>query len=288
MKKLVAIVFLLYLFPATAQKVISLDNKGSENWNWNEKESKANAFNTPVVYNVSHPTLTVFPADSGTANGTAIIICPGGAFQILSVESEGYDVAKWLNKKGITAFVLKYRLAHTLSDDPIKELIDKKPGNEKFNEEIKPVVSLAITDGLNAVAYVRKHAAEYKITTNKIGIIGFSAGGTVTAGVSYTYSAESRPDFAAPIYPYVGSFEKSSVPADAPPLFTLVAADDQFGFDKHSLRLYEDWIASKHSAELHIYAKGGHGFGMRKQNLPVDHWIETFNDWLIQQGFEKK
>src|SRR5262245_36041499 len=115
MKNLIAIAFLLYIQSVCAQKVIPLDSKGSEKWNWNEKESNTNAFNTPIIYNVSHPTLTVFPADSGTANGTAIIICPGGAFQILSIASEGIDVAKWLNKKGITAFVLKYRLAHTLS-----------------------------------------------------------------------------------------------------------------------------------------------------------------------------
>jgi dienelactone hydrolase len=288
MKYFIAFAFLIYAGSINAQKVIILGNKGSENWKWNEKESSVNAFNTKLVYNVSHPTLTVFPADSAIANGTAIIICPGGAFQVLSIESEGYEVAKWLNKKGITAFVLKYRLAQSMTDDPVKELFAKQPNTEKFNEEIKPVVMFAITDGLNAIAYVRKHATDYKISGTRIGIIGFSAGGTVAAGVAYTYTAESRPDFAAPIYPYVGSFTKSSVPADAPPLFTLSAADDQFGFDKHSIRLYEDWLASKHIAELHIYAKGGHGFGMRRQNLPVDDWIGTFNEWLVQQGFEKK
>ncbi|MES1219159.1 MAG: alpha/beta hydrolase [Bacteroidota bacterium] len=288
MKKFSAFIFLLCVFQINAQKVIPLESKGSETWDWKEKEIRNNAFGTPIVYNVSHATLTVFPADSATANGTAIVICPGGAFQVLSIESEGYDVAKWLNKRGITAFVLKYRLAHTFSDDPIKELFAKQPNTDKFNEEIKPIVAFDITDGLNAISYVRTHAAEYKVAANRIGIIGFSAGGTVASGVAYTYTAENRPDFVAPVYPYVGSFAHSSVPKDAPPLFTLVAADDQFGFDKHSIRLYEEWIAAKHSAELHVYAKGGHGFGMRKQNLPVDNWIEVFNAWLIQQGFEKK
>ncbi|MCW3119278.1 MAG: 1,4-beta-xylanase [Chitinophagaceae bacterium] len=288
MKSFIVVAFLLYVIPINAQKIIALDNKGSEKWDWNEKETSVNAFNARLVYNVSHPTLTVFPADSAVANGTAIIICPGGAFQILSIESEGYEVAKWLNKKGVTAFVLKYRLAHSVTNDPVKELFAKQPNTEKFNEEIKPLVAFAITDGLNAITYVRKHAVDYNIAGNRIGIIGFSAGGTVAAGVAYTYSGESRPDFAAPIYPYVGSFAKSTVPADAPPLFTIAAADDQFGFDKHAIRLYEDWLGSKHVAELHIYAKGGHGFGMHKQNLPVDNWIEAFNEWLIQQGFEKK
>ena len=176
---------------------------------------------------------------------------------------------------------------HSLTDDPVNELFAKQPNTEKFNNEIKPAVALAITDGLNAIAYVRIHAAKYKIAENRIGILGFSAGGTVAAGTAYTYSPESRPDFSAPIYPYVGSFTKPNVPKDAPALFILAAADDQFGFDKHCIRLYEDWLASKHNAELHIYTKGGHGFGMRKQGLPVDNWIDRFNDWLIQQGFEK-
>ncbi len=125
MKKLLEIAFFMYVLPVHAQKVILLDNKGSEKWSWNEKENKANAFNTPIVYNVSHATLSVFPADTGTANGTAIVICPGGAFQILSIESEGNEVARWLNKRGITAFVLKYRLSHTISDEPIKKFFNR-------------------------------------------------------------------------------------------------------------------------------------------------------------------
>lgn len=286
-KKSIVIACLFLGAALNAQKVIALNNKGSEQWNWDEKENNKNLFNTRIVYNVSHPTLTVFLPDGTAANGTAVIICPGGAFQLLSIESEGFEVARWLAKKGITAFVLKYRLEHSLTDDPIKELFAKQPNTDKFNEEIRPEVALAIRDGLNAIAYVRKHAAEYKIAENHIGILGFSAGGTVAAGAAYSYTAESRPDFAAPVYPYVGSFNKQAVPSDAPPLFTLAAADDQFGFDKHSIGLYQDWLASKHPAELHIYTKGGHGFGMRKQNLPSDNWIERFNDWLIQQGFEK-
>jgi len=287
MKVLVTIFSLFVTITLNAQEVIALDNKGSEKWTWEEKESNKNAFGARLIYNVSHPTLTVFLPDSATANGTAVIICPGGAFQILSIESEGNEAARWLTKKGITAFVLKYRLMHSLTDDPVNELFAKQPNTEKFNNEIKPAVALAITDGLNAIAYVRIHAAKYKIAENRIGILGFSAGGTVAAGTAYTYSPESRPDFSAPIYPYVGSFTKPNVPKDAPALFILAAADDQFGFDKHCIRLYEDWLASKHNAELHIYTKGGHGFGMRKQGLPVDNWIDRFNDWLIQQGFEK-
>jgi len=275
---------------AQAQKIIPLYNgaaPGSESWTWQEKENSNNFFQERVVYNVSQPTLTVFLPDTPVANGTAIVICPGGAFHILSIDQEGFDVARWLNKKGITAFVLKYRLVHSLTDDPVKELLSENPGadNKKFNDEVKPVVDFAIADAEAAIVYVRKHADEYKISANHIGLIGFSAGGTLAAGVAYNYNAENRPDFVAPIYPYIGDFEKTSVPKDAPPMFIAAAADDYFGFDKTCADLYKEWTASKHSAELHIYAKGGHGFGMKKQNLPSDHWIDRFGDWLKFLGY---
>jgi acetyl esterase/lipase/lysophospholipase L1-like esterase len=268
------------------QKVIGLYNgaaPGSEDWNWTEKELGSGQ----LVYNVSHPTLTVFAPDSFVATDAAVIVCPGGGFQFLSMGSEGYMVAQWLNKKGITAFVLKYRLAHSLTDNPLKEFMDKHPNSDSFNERIKPVVAMDIADGKTAVEYVREHATEYHISPDRIGIMGFSAGGTLVTGVAYNYNKESRPDFVAAIYPYVGSFKKGAVPDDAPPLFIAAASDDQFGFNLHCVSLYKDWVTSKHSAELHIYAKGGHGFGMNTEHLPTDAWIERFGDWLQQQGFAK-
>jgi acetyl esterase/lipase len=258
---------------------------GSEDWTWHESEMKIPGTDVWFVYNVSNPTLIVCKADPSIANGTAVIICPGGAFQFLSIDSEGYMVARWLNEHGITAFILKYRLAHSETDNPFQELMAKIPNSEKFNEDIKPIVSMAIADGKAAVSYVRKHVAEFGISENRIGIMGFSAGGTVTTGVAYTYDTESRPDFVAPIYPYVGSFEKPSVPSDAPPMFIAAASDDIFGFQKHCTILYNEWVDAKKQAELHIYEKGGHGFGMTKKNLPVDSWIERFSDWLVMLGY---
>ena len=286
--KLTLILFLIccqYVF--SQEEVIKLypgGAPGSEDWTWSEQVMQFPGTDARIVYNVSNPTLTVFKADSTIATGTAVIICPGGAFQFLSIDSEGYQVARWLNEHGITAFVLKYRLSHSETDNPFQELMAKMPNSEKFNEEIKPVVGMAISDGKAAISYVRKHAAEYGISENKIGIMGFSAGGTVTSGVAYTYDVESRPDFIAPIYPYVGSFDKTAVPVDAPPMFILAASDDMFGFHKHCVLLYNDWVDAKKSAELHIYAKGDHGFGMNKKNLPVDSWIERFADWLNMPG----
>ena len=275
-------------FVSAQQPVINLyvgKAPGSEQWNWTEKETVINPGNSKIIYNVSAPTLTVFLPDPAIANGTAAVICPGGAFQILSIESEGYEVARWLNKKGIAAFVLKYRLMHTLSDDPFKELMAKQPNTDKFNEDIRPIVAMGIADCQAAVAYVRNHAAEWKIRPDKIGVIGFSAGGTIATAIAYNHEAGNRPNFAAPIYPYVGSFNKPAVPADAPPMFIAAATDDFFGFQKHCINLYSEYSNSGHSVELHIYAKGGHGFGMNIQHIPTDTWIDRFGDWLQLQGF---
>lgn len=270
-----------------AQPVINLNSKGSENWNWSEKEMR-NRNNEKIVYNVSHPSLTEFLPDSSIANGTAVIICPGGAFHFLAIDNGGYNVAKYLVTKGITAFVLKYRLTHILSNDPIQELNSKKPNSPKFNEEIKPIVAMDIADGDSAVAYLRTHAAEYNISPGRIGIIGFSAGGTLAAGVAYNYLPEYRPDFVATIYPYIGSFTKDAVHKDALPLFIAAASDDQFGFNIDCLELYKDWISTGHSAKMHIYAKGSHGFSMHTQNLTSDTWKDAFISWLNQLDFLKR
>ena len=275
---------------AQAQKVIPLypgKAPGTEKWTWQEKESRQNLFNTPVVYNVVSPTLTAFLPDPAIANGTAVIIAPGGAFHTLSINSEGTDVAKWLTAKGVTAFVLKYRLVHSVTDDPVKELMGKMGDFKKLDEENDSIVNMAVADGLKAIEYVRTHAAGYKIDPKRIGFMGFSAGGTVTMGTVFNYTAASRPDFAAPIYPYMNALKKQDIPADAPALFICAASDDQLGLAPHSSGLYNQWIAAGKPAELHMYAKGGHGFGMRRQNLPSDTWIQRFGDWLGQQGLLK-
>jgi dienelactone hydrolase len=251
---------------------------GSENWTWNEYEKKTGRYIT--IYNVSVPTLTVFEADKSIATGTAVIVCPGGAFHALAIDNEGYDVAKWLNTKGITAFVLKYRLGHLVTENPTQEMWVKMK-SKTFNKDIEPIVAMGIADGKSAVAYVRSHAVEWNLKPNQIGIMGFSAGGTVATGVAFTYDAQSRPDFVAPIYPYVGDFATQTVPADAPPMFIAVASDDNEGFQIPSTLLYTNWVSAKKSAELHIYRKGHHGFGMRKQNIPTDTWIDRFYEWLI-------
>ena len=128
---------------------------------------------------------------------------------------------------------------------------------------------------------VRERATEWGIALDRIGIIGFSAGSTVTVSVALEHDAGSRPDFAGAIYG--AGRQDVPVPADAPPLFILCADDDLMA-SPESVRLYSDWKAAGHPVELHIYSKGGHGFGMNKQGLPSDTWIDRFGDWLRVQG----
>ncbi len=274
------LILFVFSLNINAQKVIQLYDgaaPGSENWNWNEAMKEGT---TPIVYNVVHPTLTVYLPDStAPKNNTAVIIAPGGGFRFLAIKHEGTDVANWLTKKGITCFVLKYRVGHSVTDDPSKEFMDMVH-TKQFEEETKTTIPIAISDGKQAISYVRKHAAEYNVDADKIGIIGFSAGGTVAAGSAFNYTADNKPDFVAPIYAFFPDSLQSLVADDAPPMFLAAASDDGFGLAPHSVNLYNKWLSSKHPAELHIYTKGGHGFGMRTQNIPTDSWIDRFGDWL--------
>jgi acetyl esterase/lipase len=276
---------------SNAQKVIQLYNgaaPGSETWNWQEKEDSSKMIMTRVVWNVVHPSLTVFRPDPAMANGTAIIICPGGGFRFLSINSEGNDVAKWLVKKGVTCFVLKYRLVH-VEGDAVQAMFSGINSTPKtFDEENSKLIPLAVADTRAALAYVRKHADELGVKKNKIGIVGFSAGGTMAESTAFDYDSTDRPDFVAPIYAYVPAGQNTDVAKDAPPMFLAVASDDQLHLVPNSLLLYNKWEAANKPVELHVYAKGGHGFGMRVQHLNSDTWVDRFGDWLGQLGFLKK
>ena len=262
---------------------------GSENWTQKEETTTFPGHPTggSLVRNVTHPTLTVFLPDPSTASGTGVVVCPGGGFHFLSWNSEGTEVAKWLSAHGIAAFVLKYRLVDT---GPTEEDFQKsvaamfssigKGGG--LSEPMRQVRPLAIADGREAVKVVRQHASEWGIDPNRIGLMGFSAGGVVTMGVVLEHDASSRPDFAAPIYG-AGIAEGETTPTDAMPLFILCASDDPIAA-AGSVATYSKWKAAGHSVELHVYAKGGHGFGMNQQGLPSDHWIERFDDWLKEEG----
>lgn len=281
------LVFTLMNLQAQEKVVRLYDGKapGSENWTHSEQFNDKNLWNTPVVFNVADPTLTVFKPDPAKATGTAVVICPGGAFFALSIDSEGNDVARWLVDKGVTCFVLKYRLVECKTDDPTREVGTR--GN--LDPIVAPIVKLAMADGNAAIGHVREHAKEYGVNPDRIGIIGFSAGGTVTASVAYNYTPQTRPDFVAPIYlAYNWTIKDKGVPSDAPPMFVLAATDDPLGLGPQSVAIYQDWVKAGKPTELHLYSRGGHGFGMRRQNLPSDRWIQLFADWLDVQGLMKK
>jgi acetyl esterase/lipase len=210
-----------------------------------------------------------------------VIVCPGGAYHFLAFEHEGIEVARWLNARGIAAFMLKYRLVQTGDDFP--QCVDKHLNDPHQMETlVEPLFSLITADGCRAVRLLRARAAEWGITSDRIGMLGFSAGGMATLSVALQFDPSSRPDFAAPIYS--APPPDVPVPADAPPLFLLCAADDDMASEV-STRFYSLWRAASHPVELHIYAKGGHGFGMTKQGLPSDNWIDRFAEWLRAQGF---
>ena len=253
---------------------------GSENWNWSEKEFFVKVpLNAKVLYNISKPSLLVFTPDS--ANGTAVIICPGGAYHVLNIEREGVNVAKELVKEGITVFVFKHRLVHSLTDDPWREMQANRKDSLVFREKTSVIKKMAMQDLNRAISYVRKHADDFKIDTTRVGLMGFSAGGALVANVAYNFIPEAKPDFIAPIYSVVSTIERSKVRSDAPPLFIAAATDDALAPISNSLTLYNDWMNAKLSVELHIYAKGGHGlFG-----LPAASWLHRFTEWLDAQGF---
>lgn len=283
------LLLLLTCFASAQQKIVQLYPgvaPGSESWTWAEGISEHNAANTPKVYNVVHPSLGIFLPNASIATGTAVIICPGGSFQTLSIENEGNQEARWLVAHGVAAFVLKYRVIHSLTDDPVKEVLANR-GSKENQAAVAKLLPLAIADTRLAITYVRSHATEYNLSASKIGIMGFSAGGTLAASSAYNYTPENKPDFVAAIYPFFPPSLQSEIPADAPPMFIVAATDDDLGLAHHSVDLYQKWTAAKHVAELHMYTKGGHGFGMRKQNIPTDTWIERFGDWLGLEGFLK-
>jgi acetyl esterase/lipase len=254
---------------------------GSESWDHSPREYYSDIFATEVVTNVVTPALTPFLPETDIATGTAVIVAPGGGFHALSINSEGNDAARWLNARGVAAFVLRYRLVPS-GHDAVAELVAKLP--QQSTDDMAMVRPLAGADGLASVALVRKRAADFGVCEDRVGFMSFSAGGAVAAIAALQYDETSRPDFVAPIYASLRSLENPVVRTDAPPAFIVAATDDQLGLAKDSIDLYNSWREVGRPVELHIYAAGGHGFGMRTQNLPSDSWIDRFGDWLGAQG----
>lgn len=286
MKKLFLLLFLLISFVLPAQEIVNLpeEHTGEVFWSNPEKEYLSNIWQTEVVTNVSKPTMQVFRPSEENNTGTAVIIAPGGGLYALSIESEGNMVAKWLAEKGITAFVLKYHLVPT-GEDGVADITKLSMENpQKIGEEVAKVIPFSIQDGLNAIKHVRTNAEAYNVNPDKIGFMGFSAGGAVTMGVGYNYTPETRPDFLVPVYFWTNAMPVQEPKDDMPPMVIICATDDPLDLARGSVDLYTSMLQAKKPVALHMYAKGGHGFGMRKQGLPSDNWIERFYDWSVSEG----
>jgi acetyl esterase/lipase len=269
---------------------------GSEKWTQKEETVALPpiAGGGPLIRNATQPTLTAFLPDAATATRTAIVVCPGGGFQFLSWEQEGTGIAKWLSSRGIAAFVLKHRLIDTgpapedfqKSVAAMQALIQKlgTAPLEKRTALVEPMqqfAAFAIADGLQAIRVVREHASEWNIAPDRIGMMGFSSGAIVTMGALVRSDSKSRPNFVAAIYG--AGMERFTTPAESTPLFILSAGDDPVA-SEGSVAAYSKWKAVGYPVELHMYAKGGHGFGMSKRGLPTDQWFDRFADWLREEN----
>jgi len=249
---------------------------GSEGWTHERRAYFSPVFDTNVVTNVVNPTLTpVLPQDG---SDTAVVIAPGGGYHALSIDSEGFDVARWLAERGIAAFVLEYRIVPS-GEDAVAEFGQKMQTDPAgVQRDVDQVAPLAAADAEVAMRFVRTHAASLGI--DRVGFMGFSAGGNVALRVAHTSDDAARPDFLAPIYATAHGIDLDQPPAGSGPLFVVAATDDTLGLADDAVRIYECWRRAGLPAELHMYATGGHGFGMRRQGLPSDSWIDRFGDWL--------
>ena len=275
--------FLLLGTPALHSQADSIalpfQKPGDIRWEGGERHYFSPVWNTQVVTNVSSPSLEVYRPAPGTNNRAAVVVAPGGGLFGLSINSEGRQVAAWLAAKGFTAFVLKYRLAPTGADGITEVSKQFETDPQGAMARVKRVLPYSVADGLSAVAYARSHAREYGFDANKVGFMGFSAGGAVTMGVGYEGKGDQAADFLVPVYPWTDAYAVADAPENAPPMLVVCATDDPLGLAPGSVALYSAWQKAGKTVGLHMYSQGGHGFGMRIQNLPSDHWIERFYDW---------
>lgn len=232
-------------------------------------------------YNVSKPTMTIFPAPNNNNSGIGIVIFPGGAYTHITIDKEGYDIARILNKNGISAFVVNY----STKPENYKELTE---------EQEAQIMQTIVADAKRAVRIVRQRADEWGVNLSKVGAMGFSAGGNLTYRVATNYDSGSEGDdpvaaqnckvnFAAPIYPAIWDGGKM-VNADTPPMFVAIANDDMTTPADGSLAMISALRKNGIPAELHIFTKGGHGFGKGVKGGAVTIWPQLFIEWLKEMN----
>lgn len=267
---------------------------GSEGWN-HQETSVEDLSDIKSIQNVVNPTITPYLPDLEIANGTALLVCPGGGFRGLSWDSEGTHVAEWLNSKGIAAFILKYRVLQTNNltnqmpspTSPVMQMrkikiINANANPDPDNKELTKVINMAISDATEAMHIIRQHASEWNLDPEKIGIMGFSAGGGVVAGVAMSEDLEAYPDFLVSVYG--PSLLDVTVPEHASPLFIAVGADHP-NVAEGCIELFRSWREADKPVEIHIYTNVDGPFGINKTGKPSDTWPDLFYEWMITEGF---
>jgi acetyl esterase/lipase len=276
---------------------------GSETWTHSENVLQG-ADGQRSIFNVADPVVTAYLPAEGTSNGTAMLVCPGGGFMMLSYDGEGEMVARELNRRGITAFVLKYRLEPMSRENgydvsngmsaigsylkmlkDVEERFEKKTGRKpNISESCFEVPShrLAFADADKAMTLIRENAKAWGLQKDRIGIVGFSAGAITTINQALHHTSASRPDFVAPIYG--GWVEGIEVPEDAAPLFMCSPATDVFT-PEESLNVYLPWHKAGVPAELHYFHEAKHGFGANVTGKSVDGWIDLMCAFMKDCGF---
>jgi acetyl esterase/lipase len=245
-------------------------------------------YGSAFARNVTVATLTPFLPDPGKATGTAVIVAPGGGFTTLSMENEGWDVARALAAKGVAAFVLKYRLNQTSPDlagyeQAMRARFSGAGGPPRGNPaDMMAGIATQITDARAAFALVRKRAAEWHVNPGRVGMVGFSAGAMLTLATTLR-GEEAKPAFIGIIY---GPLASVTVPADAPPLFVALAADDPL-FGNAGYGLIDSWRAAKRPVEFHLFEQGGHGFGMYPKTTTSTGWFDEFVRWMAMHDLLK-
>ncbi|HVU38307.1 MAG TPA: alpha/beta hydrolase [Opitutales bacterium] len=251
-----------------------------------------------VVGNVTQPTMTVY-SPKGKNTGVAVVVFPGGGYQILAMDLEGTEVADWLTSQGITCVLLKYRVPNS-GPSYIKQL----------QREVLPKAPMALEDAQRTLGLLRLHAAEWKIDPHKIGVLGFSAGGHLVAAISTHFEQRAypavdaadkescRPDFAVAVYPgHLASWPgrpddlfglnpdiATHITAQTPPTFIVQAEDDHVDGIDQALVYYIGLKNAGVPVEMHLYAQGGHAFGLRPTQLPITEWPKLVEKWLRTIG----
>lgn len=249
------------------------------------EEAWHSQYGSMFARNVSIATLTPFLPDKSKATGAAVIVAPGGGFLTLSMENEGWNVAKALVQKGVAAFVLKYRLNPTPTDlagfeESMRQMFSGAGRRPPTSEDPSVALAPQIADATAAFHLIRSRSKEWNVDPTKVGMIGFSAGAMLTLSTTL-YGKDVNPAFIGTIY---GPLNAVKVPSDAPPLFVALASDDPI-FGNAGYGLIDSWKAAKRPVEFHLYEQGGHGFGMYPKETTSTGWFEAFASWLRMHGY---